>query len=254
MHFGNQQGPAIRSKLFSRNLAILLFAQAVAVTGWFAVVTAGGILGGSLAANPALATLPVSLLVVGNAVATIIASWTMARVGRARGFAIGATVGAFGAACAFLATLTHNFALLCGASITMGCAAAFSQQYRFAATECVSAAAAPKAISIVLFGSIFGAFLGPGLMSWGEAWVAGARFGGSFAAIAGCHLLGAGPRLPGRPDPPIGSGFWVDSRRAAQAQPLGAVGIRPRSLPPQERSREALPPTQGVPAYLLPFR
>ena len=89
MHFGNQQGPAIRSKLFSRNLAILLFAQAVAVTGWFAVVTAGGILGGSLAANPALATLPVSLLVVGNAVATIIASWTMARVGRARGFAIG---------------------------------------------------------------------------------------------------------------------------------------------------------------------
>ena len=63
-----------------------------------------------------------------------------------------------------------------------------------------------------------------------------------------------GPRLPGRPDPPIGSGFWVDSRRAAQAQPPGAVGIRPRSLPPQERSREALPPTQRFPAYLLPFR
>ena len=194
--------PAIRSQLFSLNLAILLFAQAVGVTGWFAVVTAGGILGRSLAANPALATLPVSLLIVGNAVSTIIASWTMAHVGRARGFAIGATVGAFGAACAFLATLTHDFALLCGGSIMMGCAAAFSQQYRFAATECVGAAAAPKAISIVLLGSIFGAFLGPGLMSWGEAWVAGAPFGGSFAAIVACYLLGAAALLALRPMTP----------------------------------------------------
>ena len=32
-------GPAIRSQLFSRNLAILLFAKVVSVTGWFAVVT-----------------------------------------------------------------------------------------------------------------------------------------------------------------------------------------------------------------------
>ena len=192
-------GPAIRSQLFSRNLAILLFAQAVSVTGWFAVVTAGGILGRSLAADPALATLPVSLLIVGTAVSAIIASWTMAHVGRARGFAVGAMAGAFGAACAFVATLTHSFALLCGASITIGCAAAFSKQYRFAAAEYVGAAAAPMAISIVLLGSVIGAFLGPGLIASGEAWVAGAPFGGSFAAIAGCYLLGAAALLALRP-------------------------------------------------------
>ena len=202
MRFGYHQVSAIRSELFSRNLAILLFAQAVAITGWFAVVTAGGILGRSLAANPALATLPVSLLIVGTAVSAVIASWTMAHLGRARGFAIGATVGAFGAACAFVATLTQNFALLCGATITMGCAAAFAQQYRFAATECVGEAAAPKAISIVLLGSIIGAFLGPGLMASGEDWVAGAPFGGSFAAIAGCYLLGAAALLALRPTTP----------------------------------------------------
>ena len=218
MRFGKKQGPAIRSQLFSLNLAILLFAQAVGVTGWFAVVTAGGILGRSLAANPALATLPVSLLIVGNAVSTIIASWTMAHVGRARGFAIGATVGAFGAACAFLATLTHDFALLCGGSITIGCAAAFSQQYRFAATECVGAAAAPKAISIVLLGSIFGAFLGPGLMSWGEAWVAGAPFGGSFAAIVACYLLGAAALLALRPMTPS-----AEEETTGGARPLRVI-------------------------------
>ncbi len=218
MRFGKKQVPAIRSQLFNRNLAILLFAQAVGITGWFAVVTAGGILGRSLAANPALATLPVSLLVVGNAVSAIIASWTMARVGRARGFAIGATVGALGAACAFLATLTHDFALLCGGSITIGCAAAFSQQYRYAATECVDAAAAPKAISIVLLGSIVGAFLGPGLMSWGEAWVAGAPFGGSFAAIVAFYLLGAGALLALQPMTPS-----AEEETTGGARPLRVI-------------------------------
>ncbi len=218
MRFGKKQVPAIRSQLFNRNLAILLFAQAVGITGWFAVVTAGGILGRSLAANPALATLPVSLLVVGNAVCAIIASWTMARVGRARGFAIGATVGALGAACAFLATLTHDFALLCGGSITIGCAAAFSQQYRYAATECVGAAAAPKAISIVLLGSIVGAFLGPGLISWGESWVAGAPFGGSFAAIVACYLLGAAALLALRPMTPS-----AEEETTGGARPLRVI-------------------------------
>ena len=199
-------------------MAILLFAQAVAVTGWFAVVTAGGILGRSLAANPALATLPVSLLIVGTAVSTFIASWTMARVGRARGFAIGATVGAFGAACGFVATLTHNFPLLCGASITIGCAAAFAQQYRFAATECVAEAAAPMAISIVLLGSIIGAFLGPGLMASGEAWVAGAPFGGSFAAIAGCYLFGSAALLALRPMTPL-----AEEEATGGARPLRVI-------------------------------
>ncbi len=202
MRLGNQPGPAIRFELFNRNLAILLFAQAVAVTGWFALVTAGGILGRSLAANPAQATLPMSLLIVGSSVATFAASWTMARVGRARGFAIGAAVGAFGAASAFVASLTHSFGLLCGASFTIGCAAAFSQQYRFAATECVRAAAAPKAISIVLLGSLIGAFLGPGLIASGEAWIAGAQFAGSFVAIAGCYLFNAAALLALRPTAP----------------------------------------------------
>jgi MFS family permease len=160
----------------------------------------------------------VSLLVVGNAVSTIIASWTMARVGRARGFAIGATVGAFGAALAFLATLTHDFALLCVGSITIGCAAAFSQQYRFAATECVDAAAAPKAISIVLLGSIVGAFLGPGLISWGEAWVAGAPFGGSFAAMVACYLLGAVALLALRPMTPS-----AEEETTGHARPLRVI-------------------------------
>ena len=66
---------------------------------------------------------------------------------------------------------------------------------------------------------------------------AGPRAARRPGAVARAAAAADGPCLPRRPDPPIGSGFWVDSRRAAQAQPPGAVGIRPRALPPQERSR-----------------
>lgn len=149
----------------------------------------GGILGRSLAANPALATLPLSLLIVATAVSTVIASWTMSRIGRARGFALGAAIGAVGALCVIVAAEVQSFPLFCGASMCVGCAAAFSQQYRFAATESVNAAAAPTAISIVLVGSLAGAVLGPELVARGGSWISGIRFGGSFAAIAACYLV-----------------------------------------------------------------
>ena len=119
----------------------------------------------------------------------------MSRIGRPRGFALGAVVGAVGAGCAIVAAAVHSFALFCAASMCVGCAAAFSQQYRFAATESVSAGAAPKAISIVLAGSLLGAILGPELVARGGSWISGIRFGGTFAVIALCYLVAGGALL-----------------------------------------------------------
>ena len=127
-------------------------AQVAAVTGTVAVVTVGGIVGRALTENPALATLPISLLIVGTALCTVLASWTMARLGRARGFALGAGAGALGSGLAIAAIATQSFVLFCAATVMVGCAAAFSQQYRFAAMESVSQAAGPKAVSVVLVG------------------------------------------------------------------------------------------------------
>ena len=89
-------GPAILSELLSRNILILLLAQAASVTGTVAVVTVGGILGRSLADNPALATLPLSMLIVATAVSTVAAAAIMSRIGRPRGFALGSALGAAG--------------------------------------------------------------------------------------------------------------------------------------------------------------
>ncbi len=171
------------------NVVILAVAQAAAVTGTVAVITLGGIVGSVMAPVPALATLSMSLLIVGTAAATVFAAWTMSRVGRARGFAFGAGVGCVGAICAFAAMIEQSFVLFCGAALLMGVANAFAHQYRFAAAESVPASSAGWAVSITLLGSLAGAVLGPEFAARGEYWIGGARFAGTFVAVAGCYAL-----------------------------------------------------------------
>ena len=208
----------IRSELLSINIAILATAQAVAVTGGAALITLGGIVGREFAPTAALATLPLSLLVVGVAVATVFASWTMARIGRARGFACGAVIGCGGSACAIVALNGGSFALFCGAALLVGAANAFAQQYRFAAAESVSAESAGLAVSITLAGSLIGAVLGPELAARGEFWVEGARFSGTFVAVGGCYLFAA-VLLLGLRAPSVS----MPTAAAAGARPLRAI-------------------------------
>ena len=173
---------------FNANVAILSVAQAGSVTGTVALITLGGIVGYDMAPVPALATLPMSLLVIGTALATVIAAWTMSRIGRARGFAFGAGIGCVGAACAVGAMIGESFALFCVAAVLVGAANAFAHQYRFAAAESVPASSVGWAVSITLAGSLVGAVLGPELAARGEYWVESARFAGTFAAVAVCYV------------------------------------------------------------------
>ena len=138
---------ALKSELFNRNLVILVLAQATAVTGTVALVTLGGIVGRDLAPTATLSTLPISLQVVGTAAATVFAAWTMSRIGRANGFALGAALGAIGAGVAVVGVLQASFVVFCAGAMLVGVANAFSQQYRFAAAESVSSRSAGYAIS-----------------------------------------------------------------------------------------------------------
>ena len=179
------------SELLNRNLVILVLAQAAAVTGTVALVTLGGIVGRDLAPTATLSTLPISLQVVGTAAATVFAAWTMSRIGRAYGFALGAAMGAFGAAVAVVGVLDASFVVFCAGAMLVGVANAFSQQYRFAAAESVSSRSAGYAISITLAGSMIGAVAGPELAARGEDWISGTRYAGTFVAVVGCYLVAA---------------------------------------------------------------
>ena len=158
------------------------------MTGTVALITLGGIVGRDMAPAPALATLPMSLLIVGTAVATVFAAWMMSRIGRARGFVFGAGTGCAGALCALMAMIEGSFVLFCCAAILVGVANAFAHQYRFAAAESVPSSAAGMAVSIILAGAMVGAVLGPELAARGELWMTTARFAGTFGAVAGCYV------------------------------------------------------------------
>jgi MFS family permease len=97
----------------TRNVFVLATAQGLAAAGMTVMPVLGAIVGTELAARASLATLPVSLSVVGLAIATVPAALIMRRIGRRAGF-IGSALFAAGAALlASGAIVVHSFALFC---------------------------------------------------------------------------------------------------------------------------------------------
>lgn len=178
--------------MFTRNVLLLFLAQVVFVSGSVLTVTIGGIVGSRLAPAPGLATLPVSLMVVGTALATVPATLLMQRFGRRVGFT-GAACLALGAALLAAGALERgSFALFCAATAGVGASLAFSQQFRFAAAESVPPERAGQAIAFILLGSIGGALLGPELAARGQLLVPELPFRGAALALAGLFAVAAG--------------------------------------------------------------
>jgi predicted MFS family arabinose efflux permease len=77
-----------------------------------------------------------------------------------------------------------NFALFTVAVAMFGINMAFTQQYRFAAVESAAPEHAGRAISLVLFGAIGGAMIGPELVTRGQHWVDEFQYAGTLYAVA----------------------------------------------------------------------
>jgi MFS family permease len=167
-----------------RNVWILTLAQALSACGTIMLVTFGGIIGTHLAPTAAIATLPLSLSILGLALTSIPAALLMQRIGRKAGF-VGSAVVAAGAAVLCAASIANEaFWGLCVAGFLLGANMAFVQQYRFAATEYVDAANAGRAVSTVMLGTLVAALLGPELgdrLRFMGGWP---EFAGSFVALS----------------------------------------------------------------------
>jgi MFS family permease len=85
----------------------------------------------------------------------------MKRVGRRRGFVVGALCAATGGLVSVAAMAHGQFWLLAAAALFLGVSVAFAQQYRFAAAETSLPDFRSRAISFVLLGGLAAAFLGP---------------------------------------------------------------------------------------------
>ena len=180
-----QQGiEASDDRLARWNARVLAVAQAIYGLSAMIVITMGAIVGHTLADDKSLATLPVSLMLFGTAVATVPASLLMQRIGRRPGFMLGAVLGLIGALLCTQAIVIGSFWLFCLGTHLTGYYQATALYYRFAAADTASERFRPKAISWVLVGGVAAALLGPELIKYSKDWLAPAFHAGSFAATA----------------------------------------------------------------------
>lgn len=174
-----------------RPVWILAITQALGMSGGFLLVMLGGIIGSSLAPSASLATLPVSLLILGLATSVLPSGVLIRRFGRRPVFAGSAVLAAIGCLVAGVAITRGSFAGFCIAAFLMGANNAVVMQYRFAAVEYVELARAGRAVSIVMSGALLAAWLGPEVAVRAATLVAGAEYAGSFFIGSGLYLLSA---------------------------------------------------------------
>ncbi len=146
-----------------RNVSVLVAAQAFLGSQMPMIFVIGGLAGTTLATNPCLATLPISLIVFGSMTTAPWLSPLMQRHGRRAGFFIGAAGGAIGAAVSAFGLYTGSFALLLVGSYLTGIYMSAQGFFRFAATDAASDSFKPRAISYVMAGGLVSAILGPQL-------------------------------------------------------------------------------------------
>src|SRR5262245_6619753 len=162
---------AIDDRLARRNAFVLAVAQALAGANNTVVVATGGIVGAVLAPDPGLATLPISVMVLGMWAGTLPLGALCKAIGRRSALQVGSVFGVLCGLIACLAVQLGSFALFIVAAFCAGLYAAAHQSYRFAATDTASDSFRPKAVAWVLAGGVFAGVLGPQLViATKDAW------------------------------------------------------------------------------------
>jgi MFS family permease len=195
--------------------------QALCMSGSFLFVLLGGIIGSQLTPTPALATLPVSVMIAGVAASVVPAGILIHRFGRRAVFVGSALQAAGGCILAGYAVASQRFWLFCVAAFLLGSNNAVVMQYRFAATEYVEAARASRAIAVVMCGALAAAWLGPELAVRMADLVPSAHHAGSFYSATGLYLAAA--LLLSR----IGAGAAAGAADAVPPRPLREIAAQP---------------------------
>ncbi len=198
------------------NIWRLSIAQALAGANSVVVYATGAIVGDALAPTPVLATLPISIFVLGMAACILPIGAITRRYGRRAGFLVGTGAGVLTGLLAMLAVIMGWFWLFCLATFFGGAYAAVVLSFRFAAADGVEPKRRARALSLVMAGGVAAGVVGPQLVTWTMDLWPPHMFAATFlvqaavAAVSALILLGV--RLPqptaaevkaGRPLPEI---------------------------------------------------
>jgi predicted MFS family arabinose efflux permease len=205
------------------NVIRLAIAQALAGANSTVVYATGAVVGDMLAPSKALATLPISIFVVGMAACTLPAGAIARRHGRRAAFMLGTGCGVLAGLFASLAVLQASFWLFCAATFFGGVYAAVVLSFRFAAADCAPPARRPRALSAVMAGGVFAGVIGPQLvthtMNLWPPYLFAATYLGQAAVAALSALILAGVRLP-----------LPSAAELSGGRPLAAILRQPRFI------------------------
>lgn len=206
------------------NVVRLAVAQALAGANSTVVYATGAILGEMMAPSKALATLPISIFVVGMAACTLPAGRIAQRHGRRAAFLAGTVCGVLVGLLAALAVVLGSFWLFCLATFFGGAYAAVVLSFRFAAADCARPERRPRALSAVMAGGVAAGVIGPQLVTHTMNLWPPHVFAATFLAQAVVAVLSAfillGVRLPA---PAVAAG-------TAGGRPLGVIARQPRFI------------------------
>lgn len=217
----NTTQPALTSA--RSNVARLGIAQALAGANNAVAYATGAIIGSTLAPTKELATLPITVFVVGMAISTLPTGAIARRHGRRTAFLVGTNCGVLVGLLAAVAVIINSFWLFCIAMFFGGAYNAVVLSFRFAAADCVPPERKPRALSLVMAGGVFAGVLGPQLVTYTmdlwQPYVFAATFvaQAAFAALAGVVLSGV--RVP-KPT----------AAETAGGRPLGIIIQQPRFI------------------------
>ena len=150
----------IDDRLARRNAMVLSVAQALAGGNNTVIAATAGIIGTILATDKGLATLPVSVMVIGIWFGTLPIGWLARNYGRRFALQTGSVVGMLAGLVSCAAVLMGSFELFLVGTFGCGFYSAAHQSYRFAVCDTASDAYKPKAISLVLAGGVMAGFIG----------------------------------------------------------------------------------------------
>lgn len=206
------------------NIWRLAIAQALAGANSVVAYATGAIIGNALAPSPMLATLPLTIFVVGMALCILPVGAIAGRYGRRAAFLAGAGAGVAAGLLAVVAVYlggVSGFWLFCLSTFCGGAYAAVVLSFRFAAADAVEPARKAGALSLVMAGGVAAGVVGPQLVNWTMHLQPEPMFVATFYAQAAVAALSAiilmGVRLP-RPS--------VEAQRGGR--PLKVILRQPR--------------------------
>ena len=173
-----------------RNLVVLIAAQAILGSQMGISFILGGLAGQYLSPNPCLATLPISLIILGSMLTAPVMATIMQKHGRRAGFTLGVVAGGLSAAIQVYALMIQSFPLFLIGGVLTGIYMSAQGFYRFAATDMATPEFMPKAISWVMAGGLLAAIIGPQLVKLTQDALAPVPFAGAYLSVIALNIIG----------------------------------------------------------------